>query len=72
MALLSRERVVSVCVVVVLLAIIVFMGKWILSKNSIMIVPKGSVDNVRVCIKNEVSCSLLYESKDEVPESVLK
>lgn len=66
MNLLTKERVTFVVLLLAALGYGVFVSFKILEDNTIMLVEKRKVENVETCINNQVACSLIYDSKEEI------
>ena len=58
-------------VVVSLVGIIVYGAVWFDTNYVLMAIERDNKTNVEVCRANKVSCSLLYDSKEDIPEGVL-
>ena len=67
MKLLNKERIVFVALLILVAGYGVFMTFKVLENNTIMLVPMDKVANVETCIENNVACSLLYSSEEEIP-----
>ncbi len=70
MNLLTRERMIFVTIIIVLVAVLGYAGTWFNSNYVLMPVPKESVDSVNVCIQNSTACELIYGSVDEIPDEL--
>jgi len=60
------REIVLLGIIVLLLGIITYGGVWFNKNYVLMPVPRDTKEEVNVCIKNKVSCSLLYETKEEI------
>ena len=63
---LSKERVIWLIIVIILLTALANGLIWFNRNFALMAVQKGKEANVKVCLENNVACSLIYESKDEI------
>ncbi len=68
MNLLTKERTAVAGVFVLLVGIIILGALWFNTNYVLMPVQREKVENVKVCIDNIVSCDLIYESKEDIPE----
>jgi len=66
MNLLTKERVIWLIIVIILLTALANGLIWFNRNFALMAVPRGKEANVKVCLDNKVACSLIYESKDEI------
>ena len=66
MKILSKERFVFAGIIIALVGIIAYGAIWFNVNYVVMPVPREMVKNVEVCIDNDVACSLIYESKEEI------
>jgi len=70
MNLLKSERTVFIAIILVLLTVIAVIGFKVYDTNEVMLIPRDKVENVKTCLNNDVSCSLLYNDKEEIPEEM--
>ena len=68
MNLLTKERTAVAGVFVLLVGIIILGALWFNTNYVLIPVQREKVENVKVCIDNIVSCDLIYESKEDIPE----
>lgn len=68
MKLINKERVMFTALMLVAIGYGIFVTLKVLEDKTIMLVPKEKVENVENCIDNNVACSLIYESAEEIPD----
>ena len=67
MKLINKERVIFTALMLVAIGYGIFVTFKVLEDKTIMLVPTEKVENVETCIDNNVACSLIYQSTDEIP-----
>ncbi len=67
MKLINKERVMFIALMLVALGYGIFVTFKVLENKTIMLVPTEKIENVENCIDNNVACSLIYESAEEIP-----
>ena len=65
---LTKERFIFAAVIILLLGVIVFGALWFNSNYVLIPIEREKVENVETCIDNDVACSLIYKSTDEIPD----
>ena len=68
MKLINKERVIFTALMLVAIGYGIFVTFKVLEDKTIMLVPTEKVENVETCIDNNVACSLIYQSTDEIPD----
>ena len=66
MSVLTKERLAFAALTLVLIGIITYGALWFNSNYVLMPVPREKVQNVEVCIDNDVACSMIYDSKEDI------
>ena len=66
--LINKERMISITIILVMGAIIAFGSVWFNTKYTLMAVEKEKIENVENCIDNNVACSMIYGSTEDIPE----
>ena len=69
MVLLKNERVLFIAVILILMGVIGVTGFKIYENNEFMLVPRSKVENVKTCLENDFSCSLIINSQEEFDEA---
>ena len=67
MQLLKSERFLFLVIITVLMLVITLIGYKTYQNNELMLVERDKVGIVKTCIDNEVACSLIYESTEDIP-----
>ena len=65
---LPKERMILITIILVMGAVIAFGSVWFNAKYTLMAVEKEKIENVENCIDNNVACSLIYSSTEDIPE----
>ena len=65
--LFKSERFMFLAVIAILLGIISIVAFKTYEANALMLIPREKVEGVNTCIDNYVSCTLLYDSKEDIP-----
>ena len=64
---LTKERIVFAGIIALLVGIVVYGFMWFNSNYALMPVPREKIENVENCIDNNVACSLIYSSTEDIP-----
>ena len=67
MKLINKERVIFTALMLVAIGYGIFVTFKVLEDKTIMLVPTEKVENVENCIDNNVACSLIYSSEEDIP-----
>lgn len=66
MNLLKNERVLYWITIAVLVAVVGVTGFKVYQNNELMLIPRNRVEDVSTCLANEVSCSMIYDSVEDI------
>jgi len=54
-------------IIIVLIGVVAYGTLWFNDKYVLMPIEREKVENVENCINNDVACSLIYNSTEEIP-----
>ena len=67
MNLLKNERVLFIAIILGLVAVLGVIGFKTNESNKLMLIPRDKVEDVSTCLANEVLCSMVYGSVEDIP-----
>ena len=67
MNLFRNERVLFIAIILGLVAVLGVIGFKTNEANKLMLIPRDRVEDVNTCLDNEVSCSMIYDSVEDIP-----